>query len=320
MLAKARLALALALAALAAASCEAPPRARDVALLASPEATLARRLAARACAAVAGCCASRRLGPFDGDACEALAEETIESVARLRRERGGGAIDPARSAACEAKIERYRATCVDPELPMRVLAESPCDELFTAGPAARGGSRCDVSAECARGPGVLRAYCNRDTHVCEELTAAGAGAACVGDCDDDDCGEVKYAGAPLAYCDARDGLACDAKTKTCAARPRIGEACGEARPCEARAFCDRGTCAARATAGASCARGATVCAPAFLCDPGSKTCVSRAKDGDACSDDDDCASHDCAGRVCHAANDATMLRLTGDLRLFCPAE
>src|SRR5438132_259489 len=94
-----------------------------------------------------------------------------------------------------------------------------------------------ATAEELYGAELARAAC-AGVHRCELLKPAKSGEACLGDCDADDCTEVR-AQAPVVetYCDARADLTCDAEKRVCRARAKIGDACDPKHACATSAFC-----------------------------------------------------------------------------------
>jgi hypothetical protein len=287
---------------------------------ATAEDRFAQDLAKAACSGVETCCAARKLGAFDEPTCEKLVRGTLDGMQRLRKESGGGALDPKQADACLALVRRYGGSCLDPEQALGALDHSPCDELFSGGFAP--GKPCQANEECAAPGNATRAFCG-DGHTCEALRPAALGEACAGDCDAEACAEPPKgttANAIEADCDARSNLTCDAATKTCRTRAAIDEPCDKNRACTSGAFCRAGKCAAKGALASSCADAVDACSSELVCDRGSKTCVAKKQNGQSCSEDADCATDNCAGRLCRARNDANMLRLGRGLRLFCASE
>jgi hypothetical protein len=104
------------------------------------------------------------------------------------------------------------------------------------------------------------------------------------------------------YCDLDHGARCDAKTRTCVAVAKIGEACTASDDCGPSGDCKGGKCIARAAVGASCKD--VHCVPDAKCDS-SGTCVARGAKGAKCVDNDGCLSAYCLGGTCGDKSPAT---------------
>jgi len=221
-------------------------------------------------------------------------------------------------------------TC-DPSL---VCRSGTCQQRFSAGDPCDTSSSSDCFNDgfwCDTDMGICREPVG-EGETCETFGArCQTGLRCIGlPFDPGTCAPPSNDGGPCYdQLDCMDGLTClgsmPGMLGSCSPRLGIGESCTSGSDCEIELRCLDGSCAARADLGEACSTGfgAEPCADGFVCDgsvcayarfPGdacddgmsvcasslcrSGTCVTRARLGESCAGDEECASRTCGGGVC----------------------
>ena len=131
-------------------------------------------------------------------------------------------------------------------------------------------------------------------------------------------------GTGTGSCFASDGLFCNGGVDRCVAAATVGQPCAPADFSCKGSWCHAGVCAAYLAQGADCTSEVAGCAEGFVCEAGSKFCNSAAllahltctcdrlrAEGEACTDDRQCASTPCFEGLCQfkplSASDLGML-------------
>jgi hypothetical protein len=292
------------------------------------------------CDHIAPCCTAIGL-TYQAGACAASFDEELRKQFVADVARDGVVFDATAAGECLVVLRRIVDACHGTSQDLEAYSTT-CKRVLTG--MLGEGAPCESSVQCASPPGG-DAYCapapggGSAGRTCQvELDAFGgpsraAGEPCNGTCHtypdgSSECGSTGSAGTgggtggPVASgtCRVEEGLYCDSATSKCVALLVAGAPCSVSDVCAAGAYCKcaggtgcfegGGVCSPREPAGASCTSNET-CAEGAGCDFDAQLCVTLKSDGEACTEDGQCASRRCSSGACRPEGNIASEDLCG---------